>query len=353
MDSLLVRKNLPPVRSFQRVTQVRLGFSKRDHRIVAYIGSSMSDLRSIKGISRWRGAYGSIMMGSQGKFSFFRQLLLSIGGAAVVPGLIAFALLCVPQIRGQSQDAINPSALSFEVASIKPDHLDGHSTRISYDANSFLTSGTTLKLLIEFAYNIQDVQLSGGPDWVGSETYQVQAKIDHEAVAAMSKLAREQAFEQRRALVQNLLAERFNLKLAHSTKELPIYALIVAKNGHKFSQPASTDNAHAGVSSHNGEVKVTAQTMSRFAEWLSGRVGRKVIDKTGLEGRYDFAFTYDDRRQALVAALPAEGTPAALPDPSGPSIFTALHDQVGLQLESQKGPVEVFVIESAERPSPN
>jgi uncharacterized protein (TIGR03435 family) len=111
------------------------------------------------------------------------------------------------------------SALSFEVASIKPDHLDGHSTRISYDANSLLTSGTTLKLLIEFAYNIQDVQLSGGPDWVGSETYQVRAKIDHETVAAMNKLAREQVFEQRRVLVQNLLAERFNLKLTHSTKE--------------------------------------------------------------------------------------------------------------------------------------
>jgi len=98
---------------------------------------------------------------------------------------------------------------------------------------------------------------------------------------------------------------------------------------------------------------VKATTMSRFAEWISGRVGRKVVDKTGLEGKYDFAMKYDDRRQALVATLPAEGTPAGLSDSSGPSIFTALHDQLGLQLESQKGPVETLIIESAEKPSPN
>jgi uncharacterized protein (TIGR03435 family) len=154
-------------------------------------------------------------------------------------------------------------------------------------------------------------------------------------------------------MVQRLLAERFNLKLAHSTKELPIYALMVVKNGPKFSQSASTDNAHAGFSSHNGDVTVKASTMRGFAEWLSVRVGRKVVDKTGLEGKYDFTMKYDERRQALVATLPADGAPPALSDSSGPSIFTALHDQLGLQLESQKGPVETLIIESAEKPSPN
>jgi uncharacterized protein (TIGR03435 family) len=288
------------------------------------------------------------MKGSHEEFSFFRQLLLSM-----VAGLMAFALLCAPQIRGQSQDATNAPALSFEVASIKPDHLDGHSTRISYDNNSFLTSGVTLKRLIEFAYNIGDFQLSGGPAWVDSETYQIQARIDQETVAALNKLSREQVAEQRRVMVQKLLAERFNLKLTHSTKELPVYALVVAKNGPKFSPSASTDNARAGFTSHNGDVTVKAATMRGFAEWVSAIVGRKVVDKTGLEGKYDFAMKYDNRSQALVAALPAEGTPAGLSDSSGPSIFAALHDQLGLQLESQKGPVETLIIESAEKPSPN
>lgn len=293
------------------------------------------------------------MTGSHRNFSFFRQLLLSNGAAAVTLALIALAQLCAPQIRGQAQDATNPTALSFEVASIKPDHLDGHSTRISYDTNSFLTSGTTLRLLIEFAYNIGDFQVSGGPAWVGSETYQIQAKIDHETAVALSKLPREQVFAQRRVIVQKLLAERFNLKVTHSTKELSIYALMLAKNGPKFSQSASTDDAHAGISNHNGEVTVKATTMSRFAEWLSRIVGRKVDDKTGLEGKYDFDMKYDSRGQALAATLPAEGTSAALSDSSGPSIFAALHDQLGLQLESQKGPVEVLIIEAAEKPSPN
>ena len=287
------------------------------------------------------------MTGSDERLDFFRKLLLSM-----VAGLTAIALLSAPQIRGESQDATTAPAFSFEVASIKPDHLDGHSTRISYDNNSLVTSGVSLKRLIEFAYNVGDFQVSGGPGWVESETYQVQAKIDHETAVVLSKLPREQVFEQRRAMVQKLLAERFNLKLTHSTKELPIYALMVAKNGPKFSQSASTDNARPGFTSHNGDVTVKAATMRALAEWLSGIVGRKVVDKTGLEGKYDFAMKYDERRQALVATLPADGAPA-LSDSSGPSIFTALHDQLGLQLESQKGPVETLIIESAEKPSPN
>lgn len=284
------------------------------------------------------------------------RVLLSALGAAVVAGLMASSLLCAPQIRGQSQSAatrLTAPTLSFEVASIKPDHLDGHSTRISYDNNSLLTSGTTLKRLIEFAYNIGDFQLSGGPAWVDSETYKIEAKIDQETVAALSKLPRDQSGEQRRAMVQELLAERFNLKLTHSTKELPIYALMVAKNGPKLSRSASTDSAHGGLSNHNGEVTVKATTMSGFAEWLSKIVGRKVVDKTGLEERYDFAMKYDDRRQALVATLPADGASAAAFDSSGPSIFTALQEQLGLKLDSQKGPVETLVIESVEKPSEN
>lgn len=296
-------------------------------------------------------ADGSIVTGSHEKFGVLKQLLLSIAGVAAVAGVMAFALLCASQIRGQSQDAAKAPSLSFEVASIKPDHLDGHSTRISYDTNSFLTSGVTLKRLIEFAYNIGDFQVSGGPAWADSETYQILAKIDQETVAALSKLPRDEVGEQRRVMVQKLLAERFNLKLTHSTKELPIYALMVTKNGPKFKQ--STDNANAGISNHNGELTVKAATMSRFGEWLSRIVDRKVVDKTGLEGKYDFEMKYDNRGQALTATLPAEGTPAALSDSSGPSIFAALNDQLGLRLESQKGPVEILIIESAEKPSPN
>jgi uncharacterized protein (TIGR03435 family) len=277
-----------------------------------------------------------------------RKLLLAAAGAVEVVASLAFGVLCAPQLGAQSE----PAALSFEVAAIKPDHLDGHSSRISYNSNSLVTSGVTLKRLIEFAYNVDDFQLSGGPAWADSETYQIQAKIDQETVAALNKFSGQQSSEQRRLMLQLLLAERFQLKLSHSTKELPIYALVLTKDGPKFSLSTASGSGQTGLSTHNGDVTAKGIAMTRFAEWLSQVAGRKVVDKTGLQGTYDFKLNYDNRRQALAAA-DAGQSPAPLPDSSGPSIFSALQDQLGLKLESQKGPVETLVIDSVERPSPN
>lgn len=276
---------------------------------------------------------------------FVRRLLLAVSGIATA----AVTALCSPAAQGQSQSATDPPALSFEVAVIKPDHLDGHSSRISYNTNSLVTSGTNLKLLIEFAYHINAFQLSGGPPWVDSETYQVQAKIDQETAEAIKKYPAEQQDELRRVLVQALLADRFKLKVSHSSKELPIYALVLTKNGPKFASASGTGN---GMSSRNGELTAKAVTMVRLAEWLSQVVGRTVLDKTALQGKYDFVLSYDARRQALTATDPGQ-TQAALSDSAGPSIFSALQEQLGLKLESGKGPVPTLIIDSAEKPSPN
>src|SRR5262249_8967599 len=151
---------------------------------------------------------------------------------------------------------------------------------------------------------------------------------------------RTQREEQHRLMIQSLLADRFTLKLSHSSKELPIYALVLMKDGPKFSRSTASDDSQ-NVSSHNGEV--TAQdTMSHFAGWLSGVVGRKVVDETGLAGKYDFKLKYDRRQRLTVPDIAADSD-----DSSGPSIFTALQQQLGLKLESKKGSVDTLIIDSA------
>jgi uncharacterized protein (TIGR03435 family) len=287
------------------------------------------------------------------KLDLNRKLLLSRAGLAAV-AMAVFVLLLAPQGKAQSPPTAPTSLPSFDVASIKPDHLDGHRTRVSSDANSLITSGMTLKLLMELAYSVKEFQISGGPGWADSETYEIKAKIDDATVEALKKLPPNERYEQKRLMMQSLLAERFKLKVSHSSKELPVYALVLTKNGPKFSQSASGD-AQSGLSTNNGNLTAKAETISHFADWLSGRVGRKVVDKTGLQGKYDFTMNYDDRRQDLTVSGPGDGSQGrtAPPPDSGPSLFTALQEQLGLKLESQKGPVETLIIDSVEKPSEN
>jgi uncharacterized protein (TIGR03435 family) len=278
--------------------------------------------------------------------------LLAAIGTAAIAGPVVFGLLHAPHVQAQPQTATT-GEFSYDVASIKLDHSDGHNTDISYSEGYFTASGVTLKRLIELAYNINSFQLSGGPDWADSETYEVKAKADESTIVALKKLPGLRRREQQRLMVQSLLAERFNLKLSHSSKNLPIYALVLAKNGPKLAPSSASDQA--GFRSHNSEMTAKAVNMSGFAERLSQIVGRKVIDKTGLDGRYDFTWKWTPERQDPTAGVPGDG--GARLDPVspdfGPSIFSALQEQLGLKLESLKGPVETLVIDSVEKPSAN
>ncbi len=235
-------------------------------------------------------------------------------------------------------------AQSFEVASIKPSQppsgdrqFTGFQTPGGGRLNTFNTS---LRMLITFAYNVKDFQLSGGPGWANSETYDLTAKAEDNAAPGQLRL-----------MLQALLKDRFKLVLRHETKDAPIYELVVAKGGSKIQE----DTASAGlVMMMTGRGKVTAQKapITAFLPLLGTLTGRPVVDKTGLPSTYAFKLDW--------APDPAEGGPrapggpdVALPDPSGPSLFTALQEQLGLRLQSAKGPVENLVIEGAERPSEN
>lgn len=165
------------------------------------------------------------------------------------------------------------------------------------------------------------------------------------------KLSSQQRDARFRLRLQSLLAERFRFQFHTGTKELPVYALVVGKNGPKF-QKAKTPGS---ITMRPGQLIAHSFSMPYLAATLSNRVGRLVLDKTGLQDDYDFTLKWTPEERTPQAFAPAQMAQNALarPEANGPSIFTALQEQLGLKLESQKGPVEILVIDHVEKPSAN
>jgi uncharacterized protein (TIGR03435 family) len=162
--------------------------------------------------------------------------------------------------------------------------------------------------------------------------------------------------EKQALLLQSLLADRFGLKVSQQSKELPVYALVVAKGGPRFQQ-AKPEDKRPDIRLGAGQLTFLACPMAIVVAVMSNQMHRTVLDQTGLKGNYDFAIQW--RKDQTMWGMPREprgvdpGPDAAPPDPSGPSFFTALQEQLGLKLESTKGPVDVIVIDHIERPSEN
>jgi uncharacterized protein (TIGR03435 family) len=215
---------------------------------------------------------------------------------------------------------------AFEVASVKlTQHgRDANGTSRSSLGNAnpgtFVATNASMEECIRWAYDVKEYQISG-PDWLNSDP----ASYDIVAKAPAGASGREM-----RLMLQTLLAERFKLALHRETRMLPVYELVTGKNGPKL-QAAGPDEKR-GISSQGGSVKASGVTMEFFAATLARYIGRPVFDKTGVAGAFDFSFEYSlDGR-----------------DETKPSIFTAV-EQLGLKLRAAKGPVEVLVIDHAER----
>ncbi|MGH9451109.1 MAG: TIGR03435 family protein, partial [Terriglobia bacterium] len=285
----------------------------------------------------------------------------------------------------QASNATETAAPKFEVASIKPAPPGSHMFRLGTTPGRFNANGVPAKMLIEFAYNLKsDGQLVGAPGWVNSQRFNIDAKEDDAFVQKMRKLSFDEGGAQVRLMVQSLLADRFKLRVSRETRERPVYALVIAKNGPKLTATklpppgpmgASAPGPHAfrGVRMQPGQLTCMAAPISLLVNVLSRRPelgGRLVQDKTGLKGSYDFTlkWTPEMGRGQMMAEGPGPGGgrgagagenqqaatgvgPA--PDSSAPSIFTAIQEQLGLKLKPEKGPVEVLVIDHIEPPTPN
>lgn len=220
-------------------------------------------------------------------------------------------------------------AQEFEVASIKPASSDRNGMLVSFVPGGGLrVSNATLKDLIETSYQVRSFQILSGPSWIGVARYDVTATS--EAPVDDSVVRRE---------VQSLLKKRFQLQTHRETRELPEYSLVVEKSGIKPEGLRVSENRRRGINARQGAMTGEAAPMASLALVLSRQLERPVVDNTGLQGNYDFM---------------VEWTPdLADSDSPGPSLFTALREQLGLRLEATKGPVEVIVVDGAEKPSEN
>jgi uncharacterized protein (TIGR03435 family) len=245
-----------------------------------------------------------------------------------VPGRFfrtAIVFVSIARVPTSAQNGTSAEP-QFEVASVKPSAPGSRGPTIYNPTRErFAITSITTKSLIAYAYDVRDFQVSGGPSWVGSKEYDIVAKPQGEA-----------SNERILAMARGLLAERFNLTLHHESKDMPVLALVVAKGGPRLQPSVGTGGPE--VRGGRGRLVARKVTMGLLAAQLAGRVlGRAVLDRTGIVGEFD---------------VNLEWTPDESPDP-GSSIFTALQEQLGLKLETQKGVVDVLVVDHVERPSPN
>jgi uncharacterized protein (TIGR03435 family) len=296
---------------------------------------------------------------------------------------------------GAMLHAQNPP-LAFEVASVKPNNsrpsgpgdralgcngTDSHSPGMTIPRGRCVSRFEPLRLVIALAYDVPPAsmypyqgQVLSGPDWMNSEIYDIEAKADVPATQAELK-----------QMLRALLEERFKLKLHRESRELPVYALVTTKNGpklesapkdrecgeqrrrdHRYELGATSLSGHCHAFVPGGrDVMIQGQSvdMSDFAEMLSIWAGRIVVDKTGIQGRFDIKLPRFGSGQPAPQPIERNPNPNAVPGgeeirakiadaPALPTLFTVL-DRLGLKLESSKGPVEVLVIDSLERPSEN
>jgi uncharacterized protein (TIGR03435 family) len=239
-------------------------------------------------------------------------------GGSLVPRWIAFA-----------QTA---PRLSFEVASVKPSGPDDRMMMRQLPGGRYVATGLTLKMLIAEAYAVQDFRVSGGPGWRDSDKFNIEAKI------GIPLPPWPDSNKQLSLMFQSLLEDRFKLALHRETREEPIYELVPAKGGVKLTLAKADESP--GFEMPPGRIHSMAVPLEYLAGNLPYVVGRTVIDKTGLTGKYSYTVTY----------TPDDAPPA---DTNGPSLFTALQEQLGLKLESSKGPVEMLVIDHVEKPDAN
>lgn len=245
--------------------------------------------------------------------------------------------------------------VQFDVVSVKMHSPDNQGGGMQLLPNGVRLSNLPLKDLIVQAYGlVLTDQVEGLPSWVNSERFDIEAKVAGADVAAFKKLTLDQV----RLMARPILTDRFQFASHEEKKILPLYSLVIAKGGSKLqpSTMSSEDpNARTGVigighlANSNGtfmtELTARGVTMDVLAGTLSRQgLGRVVLDNTGLTDRYDFKLSWAG------VSMAADANPT---DTSGPSIFTAVSEQLGLKLESQKGPVPVLVIDHIEEPSPN
>lgn len=280
----------------------------------------------------------------------------------------AATILCIALALGAVIAHAQSLRPQFEVASVKPNTSGDFRSTSTTRGGRFVATNYTLRRLIQFAYSPKGSQLLndhivGGPAWIDTDHFDLEGRIENDRAGNVP------------VMVQSLLEDRFQLKVHRETRELPIYDLVVAKRGKlKLSDDQTTPNPKAPPAPATGDtlargvfgilpgssgftIEGRAVPISILVNLLRSEVGRPVVDKTDLQGLFDIHLPFIPESNPIAARprvpTPSRPQPATPLDLSGASIFTALQEELGLKLESAKGPVEVLMIDHAERPDAN
>jgi bla regulator protein BlaR1 len=268
-------------------------------------------------------------------------------------------------------------AAMYEVVSIKPHKSGDELFKMTFDKDGFRAIMVTLRMLIRTAYGVDDSRIFGAPNWLDSDKYDVEARMENSAAGRLSEMSEDQLNVERRRMLQALLADRFKLTLHRQTTQLGVYVLVVAKNGPKLQEAKPGDTYPNGLKDpeggspaglfrlgnyHGGRGELVGQglSMAKLLRLLSQNIlNRSVIDNTELTGNYDFTLEWkigDESQGPMFKETedhPQVTGSTSLPEFSGPSFFNAIKEQLGLELESQNSPGVVLVIDHVEKPSEN
>jgi uncharacterized protein (TIGR03435 family) len=244
-----------------------------------------------------------------------------------------------------------PPAYGYEVVSIRAADPNERNSGFGRGAQGGLrVRNKTAQELLAFAYDVREFQLVGVPAWARSERYEINLTPDRADLIPDGPVSPSQLegwLTRNRQRMQAVLRDRFSLALHSDTRELNRYVLTVSKGGHKLAAPANPARGTSFNMNNGQQITATSSTMKMLAGTLASILGHYVQDKTGLDGSFDFKLEF----APVSSGLPARADEAN--DTGRPSIFTALTEQAGLRLESEKGPVPVLVIEKLEKPSGN
>ena len=278
------------------------------------------------------------------------------------------------QPPAKNTDTVAPM---YEIVSVKPHKSGDELFKMMFEKDGFSAIMVTLRMLIRTAYGVDDSRIFGAPNWLDSEKYDVEARMESSVANRLGEMSEEQRNVERRRMLQALLADRLKLTLHRQTTQLGVYTLVVAKNGPKLQEAKPGDTYPNGLKDPEGGSPAGIFRLGRFLEGRGELIGqglsmakllrllsedilnRSVIDNTGLMGSYDFTLEWkigDESQGPMFKATgdhPQVIDSTPLPEFSRPSFFNAIQEQLGLKLESQKSPGAVLVIDHVEKPSEN
>lgn len=340
----------------------------------------------------------AIMTGDRvSRLSAARGSVLAAAALSVLVGPIAVGVLSTPRLRAQttanaSGDAQRQSVdeaargrqaaagaasqagtnRAFEVASVKVNKSGDGPSRIGLQPGGRVTVvNMSLRSLIRFAYQVQDFQIAAGPDWITSERFDITAKAENDIRPSPPGTVGDGQL-----MMRSLLSDRFKLTVRQERKDMPIYELVLARNdgrlgaqlkvsatdceammraareGGGLPPPQPGQRPLCGMRIGAGQIMAGGFPLSQLAAALSQMTQRVVVDRTGLSGLYDVDLTFAFE-PSMMSDAPKAGVSPPPSNTNGPSIFTALQEQLGLKLESARGPVDTLVIDRAELPTPD